>query len=197
MAIELVESGTGLELIQLEVGKILYENINEIIDYYQELWQERDADWQSLTGQSNSGIVVEHIPETNIYLGHRPSLILESQPKEAYPNLAVMAYESRTSDQIIDQASNSIVNVDIEIMVKSETSEVEADRRVHRTLEAVHQVLVRNHTLNGKTLGWDNDPTVSIGDIFIRREELSYGDEWYWQGGSMRYIVNRSTNLLI
>jgi hypothetical protein len=195
MALELVESGTGLELIQLEIGKVLFENLNTEIDTYQSTWQQRDAEWQSLTGIGDSETVVELFSDENFHLGHRPSLIQNDMPKDAYPNIAVMAYESRPTDQIIDQATNVTVGVDIEFMVKSENSELEVDRRTHRTIEAIHQVLSNNSTLNGKILGWDNDPSVQVSEVFIRREDLSFGPDWYWQGARFRYLVNRSTNL--
>ena len=195
MALELVESGTGLELLQLEVGKVLYENLNNEIDQYQSEWQTRDAEWQSLSGLGDPGVVVEYFEDQNFHLGHRPSLILNDVPKESYPNIAIMAYESRPTDQIIDQATNVIAAIDIEFMVKSETSELEVDRRTHRTLEAIYQVMINNSTLNGKILGWDNEPTTQISEVFLRLEDLTHGEHWYWQGARLRYMVNRSANL--
>jgi hypothetical protein len=196
MTTELVEVGTGLELIQLEVGKVLYNEINEEIDAFQALWQIRDAEWQSLTGIGHNDIIVEYIEDKNFHLGHRPSLILNDTPKESYPNISVMAYQARPTDNIVDQATNYNNAIDIEVMTKSEESELEVDRRTHRTVEAVCQVLSRNSSLNGKSLGWDNEPIIQLTDIFARRENVSTGEQWFWQGARIRYNLDRNTLLV-
>jgi len=195
MTQELVEVGTGLELVQLEVGKILYEELNTEIDQFQSLWQQRDAEWQSLVGLGDADVVVEYIEDQNFHLGHRPSLILNDTPREAYPNISVMAYQGRPTDNIIDQASNFNIAIDIEVMTKSESSELEVDRRTHRTVEAVQQVLSRNSSLGGKSLGWDNAPIIQLTDIFARQENVSTGEQWFWQGSRIRYTLDKNTML--
>jgi hypothetical protein len=192
MAEEKTEEGIGLELIELEAGKILFDELNDEIDTQQEKWNARDEDWNTHTGQNPGYIVVEYIEPENYNKGHRPSLI--EAPKENYPNLSVMAYQARPVALPIDQASSFNVFLDIELMVKGET-EYEVNARIHRTTEAVHQVLTRNEKLNGTSQGWENDPTIQITDCFKRRSETSSGEEWFWQASRLRYQLIKHSKL--
>src|SRR5690606_21448403 len=124
--------------------------------------------------------------------GHRPSLI-EAKPEEL-PNLSFMAYIARPAEDIIDQANNMRVTLDIEVMVKGD-SEIETDRRIHRTCESVHQVFVKNESLGGYSLGWDNDPTINITDVFVRNEKSGHGKLWYWQVARITYLLTRHNRL--
>lgn len=194
MALEMTERGIGLELIQVEATKILFSELNDELDLQQEKWADRDEEWNLLTGQDPSFVELEHIEDRNFHPGHRPSLILKL-PKEHYPNISVMAYSGKPTGDILDQASNFNIMLDIEAMCKSDTSEAEVDRRTHRTTEAIHQVLVRNENINGYSLGWDNDPVIQLTDIFIRSEEASHGPDWYWQAVRVRYNLTRHARI--
>jgi hypothetical protein len=194
MPFEMTERGIGLELIQRETCLILFQELNNEIEAQQALWVERDKEWNKLTGLDIKSTQLEHIKPENFHPGHRPSLI-EKLPKPNYPNISVMAYAGRPTNIAIDQASNFSTRVDIELMVKSERSEGEVDRRAHRTTEAIHQVLARNENLNGLSLGWENDPIVQITDIFSRRESQGAGKTWYWQASRITYSLTRRTHL--
>jgi hypothetical protein len=194
MSVEMTERGIGLEIIQRETTLILFEQLNDEILEQESKWIDRDLDWNIITGQDFEQTTLEQILPENFYPGHRPSLI-EQLPKPNYPNVSVMAYSGKPSNRVVDQASNFLIGLDIEVMCKSERGESEVDRRIHRTVEAVHQVLVRNENLNRMSLGWENDPTVQITDIFKRREDKGAGQDWYWQAARIRYNLTRRSKL--
>jgi len=193
MASEKTERGVGLELIQWQTTMILVENINAELDSIESIWEERDEEWNLLTGQEPSSVILEHISPEHIYKGHRPSLILESCPKERYPNISVMAYMARPITGVVDQATNFEIMLDVESFVKGDT-EGEVDARTHRTMEALHQVLVKNEDLNGLSFGWSNDPNVTITDIFTRKS-TDNNDNWFFQGIRLRYNLTRHARL--
>lgn len=187
------ESGIGLELIEREATLVLFNHLNNELEVQQIKWTNRDEEWNQITAQEPSEVRLELIEPWNFHKGHRPSLI-ENPPRENYPNVSVMAYQGRPTEDLIDQASNFEVMVDVEIMVKGDY-EQEINSRIHRTVEAVHQVLARNEGLSCVSYGWNNDPNVQITDIFKRREDTSYGRDWYWQGSRMRYLTIKHNNL--
>lgn len=193
MSLEMTERGIGLEVIERETALVLYQDLNEELIRQEEKWAERDTEWSSITGKEPSYVALEPIEEQNYHEGHRPSLI-ENLPEDNYPNVSVMAYRGRPG-KVIDQSSNFLIYIDVEIMCKSDTSEAEVNKRTHRTVEAVHQVLVRNQFLNGKSIGWEEDPDVALTDIFKRKRENGYGEDWYWQGAKLIYSLTRHSKL--
>lgn len=190
----MTEPGIGLELIQLETLKILINNLNDEIENQETLWGDRDKELNQLTGVQPIRTKLESVKEENFHSGHRPSLVL-SPPKPSYPNISVMAYRANPLGEQIDQADNFTVTIDIEGMVKSNDNEVEVDRRCHRMVEAVHQVLIRHEDLGGTSFGWQNEPVVQITDIFTRREEKGHGKDWYWQAFRLRWQISRNNYL--
>lgn len=189
MASLLAERGIGLELYQYRVAEVLVTNINDELDRQQALWADRDTEWNNLTGQEPSYVELEYVESKNIFRGHRPSLI-EKPPMEKFPNISVMAYVARPASptNILDQATNNNIVVDLETAIKA-TSEAQADARMHRTVEAIHQVLEANKGLGGLSQGWESEPIVNITDIYKRPEKGSYGDMWFWQMARLRYTV--------
>jgi hypothetical protein len=196
LALEQTERGIGLELIQREASKILIAELNDELDRQTLLWEERDEEWNMLTGQEPATISLEHVHEQDFFSGHKPSLVKPEYPLERFPNVSVMAYRGNplTGFEAIDQTSNYNIILDIEAFVKSEY-ELECDARTHRTVEAIHQVFTRNEALNGLSYGWVNDPLVQITDIMSRKANISHGEDWLWQGCRIRYNLQRHTRL--
>ncbi len=184
------EAGIGLEILELLVTTILYEELNDEIDIQQAKWEDRDDEWQALTGQEGF-TTLEYIDSENFYSGHRPSLVKHPIPIDKYPNVSVMAYQARPAVSIIDQASNFTNILDIEILVKGE-NETEANRRCHRTTEAVHQVLSRNEDLQQFSQGFDNDPVVNHTDTFIYSHNEK---DIFWRACRLRYDLTRHSSL--
>lgn len=187
--LEATESGIGEEIIQRQIVRVLYEHLNDEIDVEQERWSDRDDEWATLIGEP-SYTALEHVEPENFYTGHRPSLV--NAPIERYPNVAVMVYQGRPSAEVLDQMSNFSLVADIELMVKSE-EEVHTDRRVHRTVAALHRVLTKYENLEGYSRGWDNDPSFGYSDLFPRSEDG--GKDWYWQGCRISYPFTRTNRL--
>jgi hypothetical protein len=193
MSIEMTEPGIGLELVERKVALVLFNELNDEIDLQQDKWVDRDEEWNILTGQEPSYVEVEHVEPENYYQGHKPSLV-KNAPIERFPNVSVMVYQGRPNTSIIDQASNFNVTVDIELMVKGETEHL-VNARIHRTVESVHQVLVRNDKLGGLSFGWSDDPIIQITDIFLRKENTSHGEDWLWSAARIRYNLSRHNRL--
>ena len=143
----------------------------------------------------------------NFHEGFRPSLI--NAPVEGYPNLAVMAYRATPGPgtELYDHQEKYRVTLVIETMVKamSEEGEEVCNHRAQRMVQAVHTCLMANQTLGGIVSGFDGTPTVSVTELFTRKDRggdassagtrTSYGPHWYWQGGRMEYAVRKEASL--
>lgn len=193
MALEKTERGVGLELVEREVTKALFNELNDELDLQQTLNEERDAEWNQLTGQNPSTVTLDHVETENFMLGHRPSLV-KNATLENFPNISVMVYGARPTSEIIDQATNLTMTVDIEFMVKGD-DEAQTNAKGHRMLEAIHQVMARNEGLGGLSFGWDNDPIIQLTDLQLRKSNVSHGEEWIWQAGRIRYTMVRHARL--
>jgi hypothetical protein len=184
--------GFALEQIEREVHIILYEQLNEEIDTQEQIWYENDEDFSAKVGSDLGKTFLEHIPDENFYSGHRPSLL--GAGKEKFPNICVMCYSGIPTDEI-DQMQNWSVDIDLELMIKSEEGEADANRKIHRTAEAVNQVMFRNESLNGYSIGYTGDPDIIITNIFQQSEELTHGDKWWWMGARIGYNIIRNSKL--
>lgn len=187
---ELTESGFGTELIETEAIKILFDELNTELIAVQERWEPRDQEINQIIGVEPITIEQELIEEGNYHYGHTPSLIEASIEK--YPNICAIADNADQSEDIIDQFNNYSISLAIEIMCKSLYNESEVNRRTNRTLEAVHNVMMRNQTLNGIVEGFDSDPSAVTTDVFTRSDNPQ-GDssQWYWRAGRIDYTITR------
>lgn len=189
----------GLEQIARQTLMILYANINSAIAAVNTLWDARDSAFYTALGRTDPSHTVETVAPENFYVGHVPSLI--DAPVTKYPNVAVMASESRPGGSTDDNAELRPTTVAVELMVKSEAvppekefvAQLEVNARILRFVEAAHAVLIdgQNRTLGGTVPAFAAAPTVTISDAFVRREEKSRGDRWFWQGARMEYIVDK------
>lgn len=186
------QRGFGLEYIERQVKIILFQQLNAELDAQEELWYELDKEYVQITGNELGKTTLEHIPDENFYSGHRPSL-LTSGP-EGFPNIAVMCYTGVPIYET-DQTQSWVVDIDIEIMVRSFEGEEEVNRRIKRTVEAVNQVMMRNDSLNGCSLGFNGDPDVLIVDTYKQNSELSHGEDWWWTAARIGYNINRHSKL--
>lgn len=171
--------------------KILYDNLNNKITSLSSGWATADAAYFTSIGRTNPGITVETIDSSNFYPGVVPSLI--NAPIENYPNVAAFAYLANPQISRDDNADFLTVALRIEVMVKSVNSELEVNSRLSRTLQAAQRVMMDNRTLNGLVLKI-GVPRETKGDVFVRREEKSRGDRWFWQGGALEFTVDKFVN---
>ena len=189
----LTESGFGVELIEREAIKILYEELNDELVLVQDEWEERDIEINQLTGEDPITVELELIEEENFYYGHRPSLV--EAPVDRYPNVCSIAESSEPSEYEMDQFNNYQVGLGIEIMCKSLYNESEVNRRTVRTAEAVNRVLMRNNTLNGQCEGFDFDPSLILTNVFVRSDHPQGDKEWYWRAARIDYTITRHAQL--
>lgn len=179
----------GNELIQRKAIIVLYEHLNNKIAEMSSTWSSEDDDFWTALDRGNEDWFVEPIEDFNFYAGTIPSLI--NAPVENYPNVCAICYLGTPPNSFDDDGELYNHTLAIEVMVKSLTSEQEVNSRIQKTLDAIHLTFMdtlENRTLNN-TIPKLNAPTSSVGDVFVRRENTSYGDRWYWQGGVLTYTV--------
>jgi hypothetical protein len=93
----------------------------------------------------------------------------------------------------------------IEVMVKSIGSDAFTDaedaaaaeavnNRLMRTAQAVHTTMKAGpaRTLNGAVPKIGQIlPTITNGDVFVRRQEKGRGPRWFWQGARLEYVIEQ------
>lgn len=204
----IVDKGLGLERLQREAFVVLFKNLNQELELLNTAWATLDAELSTTTGRDFDPIELEPVEPMNFHMGHRPSLI--NAPIQRYPNISVMAYQSRLeSVNQIDQMHNLSNRLFVECMVKSPkyettteeatTGQIEAERivnaRIQRVTDAVNNVIQSHRTFNGTTFEMGQVPDVLISDVFVRAEHTSMGQPWLWQGSRLEYQVSRLSHL--
>jgi hypothetical protein len=196
----------SMEHVQREALMVLFAGINNMITAMNTTWQLEDNALLTALGRGASTWTVEPIANENFYPGTIPSLI--NAPIEKYPNLCVVCYTGTPPDSSDDTAEFYTHVMAVEIMVKSGTfdppgspdltqglyQEQQVNSRIHKTLDAAHLTLLANKNLNN-TIPSLPPPNVTVGDIFVRREEGGQGGRWYWQGGSLIYNLSKYVDL--
>lgn len=186
----------GLERIQRAVAMLMVENINDELSAQEALWEPRDTAWFAAVGRPDPGFSLEPIPPDNIYSGIIPSLI--TSPSSSYPNLCVIAYIATPVGTDSDWHENYQITLALEFMVKSLTNEELVNARIHRTLEAGHNVLTSDR--NRKIPDYDGNslvpqisskPQVTISDVFVRHTTSDPNDRSFYQHGSLTYRVEK------
>lgn len=205
---QVIDKGLGLERLQREAFLILFSKLNEEQALLNQAWATLDTALSTATDREFDPIVLEPIEAHNFHMGHRPSLI--EAPIQRYPNVSVMAYQSRPeSGSQIDQMANISNRLFVECMVKSplyETTteeasdgQVEAERvvnaRIQRLTDAANNVIQNNGTLNGTISQISQYPSVLVSDVFVRRENTAYGQKWLWQGSRLEYEISRLAHI--
>jgi hypothetical protein len=171
----------GLERIGRQALKILADNLNDELGLV-------EADWDD----EGVPFVLERVPDASFHYGHKPSLY--TQPPEAYPNIAVMAFQASPdllSDLPLDHGDLATVSLFVDVLVKSIVSEDEVNARAARTVEAVFRVLTTHRTLDGLVNEITRMPETDLGEVEIRSMEKGYGDYWFWQGAQVRFSVQK------
>jgi len=181
------------EDIQREALKILYDGLNNEIDSRSAAWVTADTAYFASIGRAAPGFSVEHVKSENFYPGTIPSLI--NAEIEKYPNCCSFAHLAvpRNSDDSVGEMY--AVELEIAIMVKSITSELEVNSRIQKTLEAAHAVMSKNRSLNHSVPKFVS-PRKTMGDVFVRKERNSQGPRWFWQGGTLIYSVDKWIKLI-
>lgn len=181
----------GTEKIQRQALLVLYDHLNDMISAMQGTWVAEDDQFWSSLNRGRQEWFVEPIEDINFYSGTIPSLI--TAPIENYPNVCTIAYIATPPNSLDDDGELYTDILAIEVMVKSINSEEEVNSRIQKTLDAINLTFMdslENRTLYN-TIPKLNAPRQTIGDVFLRREQTSIGDKWWWQGGSLEYVVNK------
>lgn len=195
----------SLELVQREALIVLFDGLNDMITSMDSTWSSEDDALLSALGRGAATWTVEQIPNENFYPGTIPSLI--NAPIDKYPNVCVVCYRGDPKVSSDDLGENYTHTLAVEIMVKSGSFdsdvnlsegifyEQEVNSRIQKTLDAAHLTLLANRHLNN-TIPELPAPTVTIGDLFVRREEGGKGPRWYWQGGTLEYELDKYVDLV-
>jgi hypothetical protein len=183
-------SNIGLGQLTREGYIVLLQTVSSAIQKQNEIWKPYDEELAVLRGIDYEALELEIVKPDNFYLGHNPSLI--KAPIDRYPNVAVdadRAGSALTDD--LDQAQTFGVSLYIEFMVKSEKSEEEVSARAARMLDAINVCMMSNRALRGSVHELGDTPTAQLSDVFVRREKVSHGDQWFWRGGRIEYDVTK------
>lgn len=185
----------GLEIVERAAFLRLFDFLNAAIDEAESRWAESDQTFAAHLGRTYTAIEIENIAPENFYEGHRPSLI--KAPIANYPNVSVWGVRSTPHPESAFSDHTDIFNnlIFIEVMCKSVISEGEVSKRINRTCEAVHAVMKSDPTLAGVVTGFEGDVSISLSDVFTRKESTSYGPVWYWQGARLEYVVRKDAVL--
>lgn len=179
----------GLEKIQREALIILFNGLNTQITSLQPTWTAEDDQLYAALSRPNPDWTVELIAAENFHPGTLKGLI--KAPITKFPNVCTICYIAEPPGTDEDRGELYRDVMAIEIMVKSEESEEEVNSRIQKTLDAAHLVIWENRTLNNTVPEISYPPTVNVGDVQIRREKDGTGLEWFWQGGSLEYVVDK------
>lgn len=186
--------GNGLELLGRQAVISLSASINSELISVSNHWYTLDTELATLRGRTYASVSLESISNDHIHLGHRPSLI--QAPIDNYPNISCMAYRAVPDAEQLDHIDKFSANLYIETMVKGTIEEGEelVNSRIERTTESVVNVIARDSDFGGNFFSLQRPPIVSIGDLFVRREEKGHGPRFLWQGSRLEYAVDIFVN---
>lgn len=188
----LFDQTVGLEKVQRGAVLLLIANLPTVLASVESSWAADDAALAGARGVAYVPTTLEPVTSQHMYLGHIPTLI--DAPLDHYPNLSVMAYgavENEGGGGGWDQEGHAFgIDMYIEVMCKSETSEEEVNSRIQRTTEAVNRVILAEPTLGG-VVNRTQFSRVDVSDVFVRREEKSRGPRWFWQGSRLEYTIDK------
>lgn len=182
--------GLGLEEAVRAALLILHASLNGEIDAQNSLWASRDSAFLAALGRATTSYQLEHVQDQNFYAGHVPSLI--DADKGRYPNVAVMGFQVIPQGTGEDYGEQFRIQLAVEVMAKSDSSEEEVNSRILRTVDSVHRVLMSGPGRNlSNTVSRLHDvPQVVISDVFAVMETNSQ-ERWLWQGGRLTYNVDK------
>lgn len=195
---------TGLPEIQRAAFYVMFRTLNDSLSLVQSKWDASDVEHSSVIGVTHVPTVLEPIQNKNFYEGRKPSLI--DAEVDCYPNVCVMATRATpdADSALWDHQEKYRVSLTIEVMVKASAEEGEevCGRRVNRMIDAVHTSMMTNQSLGGIVSGFIGAPTISVADIFTRKDRggssssgqgtrTAYGPHWFWQGGRLEYAVRK------
>lgn len=188
----------GLEDLQRAAFYAFFEGMNNALIEIADYWAPRDAEFDIRTGNNFAPTVLEPIPNSNFFEGHKPSLILGGPG--GYPNIAVFAMQADSNPESdrFDQIDSWLDSLLVEVMVKAINEET-VNRRIHRTTEAAIMCLRRNPTLGRAITGFLTVPNIVISDVFAVRSPSQGGaypgqsgastDRYIWQGSQIKFKI--------
>jgi hypothetical protein len=182
----ILTKSTGMEPLGRAVLMHLQPSINSAIHAQTSIWGPLDQEFCNQFGLTYTPVILEDITGPNMHLGHIPSLI--EAPIHQYPNISVMSAEMTSDESSYDQGDEFLYGVYIEIMAKSLSGQEDVNKRIQRTTDAVHSLLLGERTIGGNFTEFELR-SGDVSDVFIRRVEKSRGEEWFWQGSRLDYSV--------
>lgn len=179
-------NGTQLEEITRAATLLLHDSINDAVRELAEHNAAADTAFAIALGkQEYSEMPAPYVRGENVFPGHNPELV--ERPKDGFPNLSVMAYNSTSAPDPaqMDQLDANSVQLFVECVCRHDDPFV-LNCLVQRLKEAVHLVLVSDATLGGLTDGHRGAPTVTIFNVEPVDNDGGRG-EGYIQGARLDY----------
>lgn len=196
---DIFDSRLGVEDFSRQAYLVIFEGVNAALDAEGARWAQSDMDFNALIQRPAINASLEHFTPRTMHPGHRPSMI--EAPVDQYPSLAVMAYRIAPLGDQNEAADNAQVSLSVETIVRSGPfrpddkdgdGETALNRRLLRTVEALHKVLLDARDI----VGWvppERSPTAIMGEIWARDAEVNEGDRWYFQGARMEWTFSKQS----
>lgn len=184
-----------LEVFQRQALLLLYQNFNSNISNSETAWISDDISYFAQIGRPNPNFTYELVDDSNFYPGVVPSLMdavagLIPLDLDNYPNICTFCHRALPTNSTDDTAEiyNNLLSV--EIMVKSELSELECNARIQKFVNTVHKTILDDRSFNNSILK-TNVPSVTMGDIFKRLDPRDKNKAAYFQGASLEYVIQK------
>lgn len=181
--------------------KILFQNLNDKMDEMETIWDDEDEDFMVAINRGAPNWTWEYVKDENFHEGSMPGII--NSPPDSFPCVMVSCHEGNPTGSSDDTGELYNYILDIELIAKSGefTEEYNYDlahqvtMRLERLKEAVILVLLENRTLNNM-VPEISAPRWTTGDVYVRRIEKGKNPKFYYQGASIRYVVNKYLKML-
>ena len=184
----------GFEQVARAAFLTLLQNLNTAIYAQTSVWAQADVSFYSALSRGYDPIILEEIPKEKFYFGFTPSLLNGSI--DSFPNISVYPIRAVSVQPLLDYDQPNVDEKDIsfavETLLRSTVNEDEVTKRMTRTSNAIHAVLMGNATLGGIV---DNLNFVSVlpADVEIVKKGISSGEDWFWQGSRLEYRVRKAS----
>lgn len=221
-----MSSRLGVENLQWQVFQLIFNRLNAALAEEQDRGFLIDDAFNELTGRGLVHTRLDPIAKGNFHMGHRPSLI--EAPVSEWPAVAVMAYSSVPSpvNGALDQSDSNRITLSIECIVHAgpytvggdgrlatsggagkgtasftrHDGEEAVDRKIKRTAEAIHVVMVEGRFTPSPFFPSETPPTITFGEVFIRDGATDGTDQlgrYFWQGVRFQYTYDKTTGFSV
>jgi hypothetical protein len=192
----------GFELVARAVVMMLLDRLNDELEAQEAHWAKADLEYQQATGGTVAQIELERFEPVNIQDGPHQSIV--NAPPERFPFIGVMSYLTTPRAEQSDHFHENSLRLFLEAFTKvgpvPEGAELDHEtilhRRIQRTTEAAHAVILSDPGLRGTVPDRiRNPPRGGIGNnAWIKYGGAEgHGARYMWQGSRLEYTLQRQS----